>query len=192
MPVQAHSAALGLAFYPEKLGGEGAHPFPREYSRDAFLAFHGSWNRSAKTGYKIARVHFQNGQPVEVSDFLRGFLKEGGAWGRPVDVQVAPDGALLVSDDGGGIIWRIVYEGAGNGGQIRLLQSASTRSEFVRTRSVSAGVFSVATRCEYSQIAAIVFARRSQRLVPSASTSLYFLSWISTRIPAFFRFWRFS
>ena len=111
VPVQAHSAALGVAFYPDKISGVGARPFPREYSRDAFLAFHGSWNRSAKTGYKIVRVHFENGAPVEVSDFLRGFLKPGGVWGRPVDVQVAPDGALLVSDDGGGKIWRIAYNG---------------------------------------------------------------------------------
>jgi glucose/arabinose dehydrogenase len=111
VPVQAHSAALGVAFYPQQIG-DGVRPFPREYSGNAFLAFHGSWNRSAKTGYKIVRVTFRNGQPTEVSDFVRGFLKEGGdVWGRPVDVQVAPDGSLLFSDDGGGKIWKVSYTG---------------------------------------------------------------------------------
>lgn len=107
VPVQAHSAALGVAFYPLKGGN-----FPKEFSGDAFLAFHGSWNRSAKTGYKVVRVDFQNGKPRAVSDFLTGYLKsDDSAWGRPVDVQIAPDGALLVSDDAGGKIWRVSYAG---------------------------------------------------------------------------------
>ena len=105
VPVQAHSAALGVAVYPTKGGN-----FPKDYAGDAFLTFHGSWNRSAKTGYKVVRVHFQNGQPTQISDFVQGFLKRGRAWGRPVDVQIAPDGSLLFSDDGGGKIWRIFYK----------------------------------------------------------------------------------
>ena len=108
VPVQAHSAALGVAFYPQQVLAGG---FPKEYHGDAFLAFHGSWNRSEKTGYKIVRVHFENGKAVEISDFVRGFLQDGKAWGRPVDVQIAPDGALLFSDDGNGVIWRVSYTG---------------------------------------------------------------------------------
>lgn len=107
VPVQAHSAALGVAFYPEKGG-----TFPANFRGDAFLAFHGSWNRSAKTGYKIVRVDFQGGKARSVSDFMVGYLNaDGAAWGRPVDVQVAPDGSLLVSDDGGGKIWRVTFKG---------------------------------------------------------------------------------
>jgi glucose/arabinose dehydrogenase len=101
VPVQAHSAALGVAFYPAK------GSFPSEYSGDAFLSYHGSWNRDEPTGYKIVRVHFAKGK-TEVSDFVSGFLKDNGqVWGRPVDVQVAPDGSLLFSDDKGGKIWRV-------------------------------------------------------------------------------------
>jgi glucose/arabinose dehydrogenase len=105
VPVQAHSAALGLAFYPN----QGS--FPAEYSGDAFLAFHGSWDRSAKTGYKIVRVNFEKNKAVSISDFVTGFLKsDGDVWGRPVDVQVAPDGSLLFSDDRAGKIWRVSRE----------------------------------------------------------------------------------
>ena len=110
VPVQAHSAALGVAFYPQQVLA-GAQSFPNEYRGDAFLAFHGSWNRSEKTGYKIVRVRFENNQAVEITDFVRGFLQDGKAWGRPVDVQIAPDGALLFSDDGNGVIWRVSYIG---------------------------------------------------------------------------------
>lgn len=106
VPVQAHSAALGVAFYPTQVLA-GAKSFGPDYSGNAFLSFHGSWNRSAKTGYKIVRVRFQNGVAVSVTDFVQGFLRNGEAWGRPVDVQIAPDGSLLFSDDGNGIIWRV-------------------------------------------------------------------------------------
>ena len=101
-PVQAHSAALGVTFYPQSGGTFGA-----DYAGDAFLAFHGSWNRSQKTGYKIVRVHFQGGKPVKVTDFVTGFLNNGSEIGRPVDVQVAPDGSLLFTDDGMGRLWRV-------------------------------------------------------------------------------------
>lgn len=106
VPVQAHSAAVGLAFYPNSGGS-----FPREYRGDAFLAFHGSWNRSNPTGYKIVRVHDVGGK-AQISDFVSGFLKsDGSKWGRPVDIQLAPDGSLLFSDDDGGKIWRVSYTG---------------------------------------------------------------------------------
>ena len=111
VPVQAHSAALGLAFYPLQVLA-GAQAFPADYRGDAFLAYHGSWNRSEKTGYKIVRVHFEDGVAKSVTDFVRGPLrKNGGAWGRPVDCAIAPDGSLLFSDDGNGIIWRVSYGG---------------------------------------------------------------------------------
>ena len=101
-PVQAHSAALGLAFYPQSGG-----TFPGDYNGDAFLAFHGSWNRSQKTGYKIVRVHFEGGKPVVISDFVTGIGGDNSEIGRPVDVQVAPDGSLLFTDDGAGRLWRV-------------------------------------------------------------------------------------
>jgi glucose/arabinose dehydrogenase len=107
LPIQAHSAPLGIAFYT-------GSQFPPDYAGSAFIALHGSWNRSQKTGYKVVRSRFQAGQPVgPVEDFLTGFLLErnGGqqVWGRPVGVMVDRDGALLVSDDGGGRIWRVTY-----------------------------------------------------------------------------------
>ena len=109
VPVQAHSAALGVAFYSST---KGVKAFPAEFSGDAFLAFHGSWNRSEKTGYKIVRVDFKNGKAQKMSDFVTGFLKSGGnVSGRPVDIQIAPDGSLLFSDDGAGKIWRVSYVG---------------------------------------------------------------------------------
>ena len=108
VPVQAHSAALGLAFYPTAILQQHRLPiFPSEYSGDAFLAYHGSWNRSERTGYKIVRVNFEKGKTVSISDFVTGFLKNGKVSGRPVDVQIAPDGSLLFSDDDGGKIWRV-------------------------------------------------------------------------------------
>ena len=87
--------------------------FPVEYRGDLFVAFHGSWNRAERTGYKIVRIHLQNGKPVGTyEDFLTGFVtKDGNVWGRPVGVDVTADGALLVSDDASGTIWRIAYSG---------------------------------------------------------------------------------
>lgn len=102
LTVQAHSAPLGLAFYT-------GTAFPAEYRGDAFMTYHGSWNRSQKTGYKVVRVHVQNGRPTSVEDFATGWLAGQSEWGRPVSVAVAADGALLVSDDAGGRIWRITY-----------------------------------------------------------------------------------
>lgn len=73
-----------------------------------FVALHGSWNRSAKSGYKVVRVDPETGK---VTDFLTGFLSGQRTLGRPVDLVVAPDGALLLTDDGAGRIWRIQYVG---------------------------------------------------------------------------------
>src|SRR5438552_1871744 len=69
----------------------------------------GSWNRAQKTGYKVVRVHVQNGRPASTEDFVSGWLVGQSEWGRPVGVVVAPDGGLLVSDDLGDRIWRVSY-----------------------------------------------------------------------------------
>lgn len=104
--VQSHSASLCMTFYT-------ADQFPKEYRGDAFAAEHGSWNRDRRTGYKVIRVPFANGKAMgEYEDFLVGFVTpQGNVWGRPVGVAVAKDGALLVSDDGSGTIWRVAYKG---------------------------------------------------------------------------------
>jgi glucose/arabinose dehydrogenase len=105
---QSHSAALNLTFY-QATSGKSA--FPKEYIGDAFAAFHGSWNRSLRTGHKLVRVHMKDGEPTgSYSDFLTGFIvNEGDAWGRPVATTELPDGSLLMSDDGGNLIYRISY-----------------------------------------------------------------------------------
>ena len=101
----AHTASLGLTFY------EGAG-FPARYQGGAFIGQHGSWNRSDFAGYKVVFVPFANGEPAgEAEDFLTGFLSEDDeAHGRPVGVAVAQDGALLVTDDVGDVLWRVAPE----------------------------------------------------------------------------------
>ena len=103
--IQAHSAPLGITFYT----GNG---FPTEYKGDAFVALHGSWNRGKRTGYKVVRLLFKDNEPTGVyEDFATGFvISDKAVWGRPVGVAIAPDGALFVSDDGSGTIWRIAYK----------------------------------------------------------------------------------
>lgn len=100
--IQAHSAPLGLAFYT---GGM----FPGGYRGDLFVALHGSWNRSVPTGYKVIRIPMQGRAPGGPQDFATGWLQGGRAWGRPVDVITGKDGALYVSDDRSGTIYRISY-----------------------------------------------------------------------------------
>jgi glucose/arabinose dehydrogenase len=102
--LQSHSASLGLTFY------DGSS-FPSEYRGDAFAAEHGSWNRSKRTGYKVVRIRLKDGIPTgEYEDFVTGFVvNDSEVWGRPVGVTVARDGALLVSEDGNGAIWRVSY-----------------------------------------------------------------------------------
>lgn len=103
---QPHSAPLGIGFYT-------GDAFPAEYKGDAFVAMHGSWNRDRRTGYKVVRMLFENGKPTGVyQDFLTGFVVDAGnVWGRPVDVKMAKDGSLLVSDDASGTIWRVSADG---------------------------------------------------------------------------------
>lgn len=104
--LQPHSAPLGFVVYTGK-------EFPSDYWGDVFVAFHGSWNRAKPTGYKVVRVKFENGMPTGAyEDFLIGFLTPSGqVWGRPVGVAVASDGAILVTDDAGGVVWRIQFDG---------------------------------------------------------------------------------
>lgn len=106
---QAHSAMLQMTFYP--LAAAGPAAFPPEYRGDAFAASHGSWNRTTRTGSKVVRVRLRNGVPSgEYEDFLTGFVVDDShVWGRPVGVAVARDGALLVTDDANGTLWRIAY-----------------------------------------------------------------------------------
>lgn len=103
---QAHAAALGMLFYT----GE---QFPEAYRGDAFIALHGSWNRSEPVGYKVVRLRYSDdGQPQRFEDFLSGFLIEEGRahFGRPVGLAVHTDGSLFVTDDSNGAVYRISYE----------------------------------------------------------------------------------
>jgi glucose/arabinose dehydrogenase len=98
-----HVAALGMRFYTGTM-------FPPEYRNQIFIAEHGSWNRSHKIGYRVMLVRLEGNKAVKYEVFARGWLQGESAWGRPVDVQVMPDGALLVSDDEAGAIYRITYK----------------------------------------------------------------------------------
>jgi glucose/arabinose dehydrogenase len=105
--MQAHSAAMQIVFY------EGVQ-FPASYKGSAFVTFHGSWDRTPRTGYKVVRLIFDGqGKPTgEYEDFMTGFvLSDQDVWGRPIGITVARDGSLLVTEDGNGTIWRITYKG---------------------------------------------------------------------------------
>ncbi len=104
---RSHVAALGIVFYTGKM-------FPKEYQGDAFVAFHGSWNRQKLSGYKIARIPFKEGMPVGnfYQEFVSGWLPDENSnevWGRPVGLLVNTDGSLLIADDGAKKIWRVSY-----------------------------------------------------------------------------------
>lgn len=103
----AHVAVLDALFYTGK-------QFPKEYQGGAFLANHGSWNRSKRVGYSVTFIPFKNAKPTSgPKDFLTGFMlspEKREVWGRPVGLFQLPDGSLLVSDDGGNKIWRISYK----------------------------------------------------------------------------------
>jgi len=105
--IQPHNASLQLTFYTGK-------QFPSEYQGDIFSSQHGSWNKFIRTGYEVIRVplHQSGKAGGEYEDFLTGFvLPDGNVWGRPVGVTVAPDGSLLVTDDGSNSVWRVSYTG---------------------------------------------------------------------------------
>ncbi|EAU64698.1 PQQ-dependent sugar dehydrogenase [Stigmatella aurantiaca] len=107
VPLGAHTASLGLAFYDQKA-------FPAKYHGGAFIGQHGSWNRSELSGYKVVFVPFQNGKPSgPPEDFLTGFisnLEKAQVHGRPVGIAVLPDGALLVADDASNTVWRVTHK----------------------------------------------------------------------------------
>lgn len=98
----SHVTPIGITFLDKSA-------FPQEYRGDALVALHGSWNRAMPAGYKVVRVRFEQGKPMRVTDFVTGWLNDGKAWGRPVDVACGPDGAIYVSDDRAGMIYRITY-----------------------------------------------------------------------------------
>jgi glucose/arabinose dehydrogenase len=113
-PLDAHVAAIGMRFYTGKM-------FPEEYRDQIIIAEHGSWNRSIPQGYRLSLVKLDGNKVVSYTRFAEGWLRGmkpapagGGAmvgdvWGRPADVLVMPDGALLVSDDKAGVVYRISY-----------------------------------------------------------------------------------
>ena len=104
-PVQKlgpHVAALGMRFYTGNM-------FPEEYRNQIFIAEHGSWNRSKKIGYRVMLVKLNGNEAVSYEPFAEGWLQGDAVSGRPVDVLVMPDGSMLVSDDYGGVIYRIIY-----------------------------------------------------------------------------------
>jgi glucose/arabinose dehydrogenase len=104
MSFTAHSAPMNLLFYKGNM-------FPSQYKGTAFISFRGSWNRKEPSGYKLMTLTFKNGKPEKSEDFLTGFLYDNGKkhFGRPVALLEMPDGALLLSDDTNGIIYRISY-----------------------------------------------------------------------------------
>lgn len=102
--IQPHSAPSSLVFYDGKA-------FPAEYRGDVFATLHGSWNRPQRTGYKVIRIRMRDGQPTgEYDDFMTGFVvNSSSVWGRPAGAVVTLDGALLVSDDANGTIFRVTH-----------------------------------------------------------------------------------
>lgn len=106
LPMQAHSAPLGLDFYTPK-----TMQFPADFQGDVFVAFHGSWNSSVPTGYKVVRVRVKDGRPDSYEDFATGWQTAGGYWGRPVDPVVGPDGSLYITDDYANAVYKITYKG---------------------------------------------------------------------------------
>lgn len=104
MELGAHVAALGMRFYTGK-------QFPKKYYDQVFIAEHGSWNRFPPSGYRITLVRFSPEKPVSYHVFAEGWLQGIKAWGRPVDIEIIPDGSILVSDDKADAVYRIWYSG---------------------------------------------------------------------------------
>lgn len=105
--LEPHGAPLGITFYTGDM-------FPAEYKNNAFVALHGSWNRSLRHGYKVIRIPFKDGKPEGwYENFMTGWMTDTASkevWGRPVGVTVIRDGSLLVVDDGGKKVWRVTYQ----------------------------------------------------------------------------------
>lgn len=103
LEMPAHTAPLGIQFYT-------GDSFPKKYKNQLFIARHGSWNRNPPAGYAVSLAKIKDGEVVDFSDFVSGWLTDEGHWGRPVDIELLPDGSMLVSDDFAGVIYRISYE----------------------------------------------------------------------------------
>lgn len=101
----AHAAPLGIEFYTGK-------QFPQQYKNQIFIAEHGSWNRSKKIGYQVVMITLENNTVVSYEPFAEGWLNKSddSVWGRPVDIEMMPDGSMLVSDDYANAIYRIYYQ----------------------------------------------------------------------------------
>ncbi|MFO7595837.1 MAG: PQQ-dependent sugar dehydrogenase [Desulfocurvibacter africanus] len=111
LEIPAHSAPLGMKFYTGQM-------FPAQYRGQVFMAEHGSWNRTEPVGYRVTMAKLKGDVVVDYAVFASGWLEaDGSKWGRPVDVLVMPDGALLVSDDHAGAIYRIAFQGTALAGK---------------------------------------------------------------------------
>jgi glucose/arabinose dehydrogenase len=97
-----HVAPLGIEFYT-------GNAFPEKYHNQIFIAEHGSWDRSVPIGYRVMMVRLEGNKPVSYEPFAEGWLQDGNAWGRPVDIEIMQDGSMLVSDDKAGVVYRISY-----------------------------------------------------------------------------------
>jgi glucose/arabinose dehydrogenase len=97
-----HTTPLGIAFYDKKM-------FPTTYRGGAFVALHGSWDRTVPVGYKVVYVTFAHGRPAKYENFITGWLVNGHSTGKPAGVTVGKDGSLYVSDDMGGNVYRVTY-----------------------------------------------------------------------------------
>jgi glucose/arabinose dehydrogenase len=101
--LDAHSVPMGMRFYTGKM-------FPAEYHNQIIVAENGSWNRREKIGYRLKLIQIKNNKVVKQEVFVEGWLQEEKSWGKPADILVMPDGAILVSDDHSGAIYRISYQ----------------------------------------------------------------------------------
>ena len=101
-----HVASLGMRFYT-------GHQFPASYRDAIIIAEHGSWNRTKKSGYRVMTVRLQGDKVLSYEPLVTGFMQDEKAWGRPADVQMLPDGSLLISDDLAGAVYRVTYDGPG-------------------------------------------------------------------------------
>lgn len=128
-----HAAPMQMSFY-------SGRQFPDSYRGDAFVSFHGSWNRKPSSGYEVVRIRFKNGQPTGFEPFLTGFLTSQGEIGRPFGNAVARDGSLLVGDDRAGVIYRVSYAGdakSGRGAAQKVLPAGTLSSANDKPSNVS-------------------------------------------------------
>ena len=119
----AHNAPLGMTFLRTR-------QYPDDFHHNALVALHGSWNRSEKDGYKVVRLRWGEDGQISQSDFLTGFLRNGDVIGRPVDVEESVDGAIYISDDYTGSVYRLAYQEAGDSTGIAQTEFAKSQIRF--------------------------------------------------------------